>query len=116
MTYENFLKVTLSLQKESLVTKELYKLNVNLIEFVDPYHQIISILIEEVYGKQALEMFDWFCWENDFGQKGLKAFNDCGEMICFSHESLWAYLESLRKEMCFETSLSKNETKSDDDI
>lgn len=104
MTYENFLKITLSLQKESLVTKELYKLNVDLIEFLDPYHQIISILIEEVYGKHGLDMFYWFCYENDFGQKGYEAFDGCGERICHSHESLWEYLESIRKEICLETS------------
>ena len=102
MTYENFLKVTLSLQKESRVISELYKLNVDLIEFLDPYHQIISLLIEEVYGKEGAEMFDWFCWENDFGQKGLKAFDKAGNSIYHSHESLWAFLESIRKEICFE--------------
>jgi hypothetical protein len=109
MTYENFLKVTLSLQKEGRVISELYKLNVDLIEFVDLYHKIISTLIEEIYGKHGLEMFDWFCYHNDFGQKGYEAFDGCGNIICDSHESLWAYLESIRKEICFETSNSKDE-------
>ena len=109
MTDENFLKVTLSLQKEGRVISELYKLNTDLLEFVDPYYKMVSILIEEIYGKRGLDMFDWFCWENDFGQKGLEAFDKAGNRICFSHESLWAYLESIRKEICFDTSNNTDE-------
>ena len=51
MTYENFLKVILQLQKQDQVINNLYKNNVDLLEFVDPYHQMISTLIEEIYGK-----------------------------------------------------------------
>jgi len=108
MTHETFLRLTLSLQKEKRRVDELYKLNVDLIEFVYPYHKIISSLIEEIYGEVGVKMFDWFCYENDFGQKGFEAFDGCGNIICDSHESLWAYLESIRKEICFETSLSNN--------
>lgn len=96
MTYENFLKVTLSLQKEGRVISDLYKLNIDLIEFVDPYHKIICTLIEEIYGTNGLDWFNWFCWENDFGQKGLEAF-DNGNRICYSHESLWDFLETIKK-------------------
>lgn len=108
MTYENFLRVTLSLQKQKFLMEELDKLNLDLYELVSPYHQVTSLLIEEIYGSNGLKMFLWFCYDNDFGQKGLEAFNGCGEMICHSHETLWAYLESIRKEICFETNLSNN--------
>lgn len=97
MNYENFLKVTLSLQKQQKIISELYKLNFNLIEFVYPYEQIISLLIEEIYGEGGVEMFDWFCYENDFGQKGLEAFDKDRNLICHSHESLWEYLEKNKK-------------------
>lgn len=96
MTYENFLKVTLQLQKQSRVIDSLYTSNVNLIEFVDPYHQIISILIKEIYGEEGYDWFSWFCYENDFGQKGLEAFDKNKTPICYSHESLWEHLESIR--------------------
>ena len=96
MTYENFLKVTLQLQKQDRVISDLYKHNVNLIEFVDPYHQVTSILIKEVYGEEGYGWWSWFCYENDFGQKGLEAWDENKNPICYSVESLWEYLEQLR--------------------
>jgi len=96
MTYEDFLKVTLQLQKQDRLISDVYKLNVDLFEFVDPYHQIISTLIKEIYGEQGLDWFGWFCYENDFGQGGLEAWDENEKPICYSHESLWEYLESLR--------------------
>jgi hypothetical protein len=44
MTYERFLKVTLSIKKQDEVTSDLYKQNVDLLDFVGPYHEIISEL------------------------------------------------------------------------
>ena len=63
MTYENFLKFTLELQKQDRIITDLYKKNIDLIEFVDPYHVIITILVEEVYGTEGLDWFSWFCYE-----------------------------------------------------
>ena len=37
MTYENFLKLTLGLQKQDRVIDELYKYKIDVIDFVDPY-------------------------------------------------------------------------------
>jgi len=94
MTYENFLKITLQLQKQDRVMDNLYKNNVDLLEFVDPYHHVISTLLEEVYGKEGLDWWSWFCYENDFGQKGLEAWDADKNPICYSFESLWEFLEA----------------------
>ena len=53
MTYERFLKVILSLQKEDRTINALYTNGVDLINFVDPYHEIISELIKEIYGEEG---------------------------------------------------------------
>ena len=37
MTYENFLKLTLGLQKQDRVIDELYKYKIDVIDFVDSY-------------------------------------------------------------------------------
>ena len=50
MTYENFLKVILRQQVLDRQIDEAYKLKIDLIEFVDGYHVIISTLIKEIYG------------------------------------------------------------------
>lgn len=99
MTYENFLKVTLQLQKQDQVINNLYKNNVDLIEFVDPYHQVISTLLEEVYGKEGLDWWSWFCYENDFGQGTLEAWDADNNRICYSLESLWEFLEKSRSDI-----------------
>jgi hypothetical protein len=98
MTYEQFLKVILTLQKQSRVISNLYDNNVDLTNFVDPYHKIITILITEIYGKEGLDWFDWFCNENEFGHKGLGAHDENGNPICHNHESLWEYLEKHKKD------------------
>lgn len=104
MEYEEFLKVALGLQQEGRVVSDLYDRKVDLIEFSDQYHAIISTLIKSIYGEKGLDWFQWFCYENDFGQKtwtgkdgepGHAATDENGEPICYSFESLWEFLEGM---------------------
>jgi len=97
MTYERFLKVLLSLQKEDRTIKALYDNGVDLINFVDPYHEIINELIKEIYGEEGYDWFSWYTCENEFGQKGLEVSDSDKNPICYSHESLWKYLEKKYK-------------------
>lgn len=97
MTYERFLKVTLSIKKQDEIISDLYKQKVDLIDFVDPYHVIILELIQEIYGEEGYDWWSWFCYENDFGQKGLEAFDENKNPICYSFESLWEFLENMKK-------------------
>lgn len=92
MTYERFLKVLLSLQKEDKIIKNLYDNGVDLINFVDPYHTIISELIKEIYGEEGYDWFSWYVHDNEFGQGSLEAYDKSKKPICYSHESLWEYL------------------------
>ena len=112
MTYETFLKITLTLQKVDRELHELYKRNVDLLEFVDPYQNIIMLLIREVYGEEGADWYSWFCYENDYGTKDWSktrkvmvngkledreveygAHDENGNPICYSFESTWEYLE-----------------------
>ncbi len=97
MTYETFLKIILGLQKQDRAVSDLYRQSkIDLIDFVDPYHAIINTLIYEVYGVEGGDWFNWFCYENDFGQKGLEAWDENRNPICYSFESLWEYLEKIK--------------------
>jgi hypothetical protein len=93
MTYETFLKITLTLQKADRELHELSKRRVDLLDFVDPYHDIIALLIREVYGEEGADWYSWFCYENDFGHKGMGAWDENKNPICYSFESTWEYLE-----------------------
>ena len=98
MTYETFLKITLELQRQERIVDNLYKNKIDLLEFIDPYHGLIHLLIKEIYGEEGVDWFSWFCYENDFGQGGLEAWDVDKNLICYSLESLWEYLEKLRQE------------------
>jgi hypothetical protein len=93
MTYENFLKIILNLQKQDTINSNLYKNGIDLFDFVDMYHGIINSLLIEIYGKEGNDWFSWFCYENNFGQGELTANDENGDPICYSHESLWEFLE-----------------------
>jgi hypothetical protein len=104
MEYGEFLKVILGLQQESRVVSDLYDRKVDLIEFVDSYHTIISTLLKSIYGEKGLDWLQWFCYENDFGQKPCTgedgepthcATDENGNPICYSFESLWEFLEGM---------------------
>jgi hypothetical protein len=96
MTYETFLKLTLELQRQERIVDDLYKNKIDLLEFIDPYHGLIHLLIKEIYGEEGVDWWSWFCYENDYGQKGLEAWDENKNRICYSLESLWEFLEELR--------------------
>ena len=95
MKYEDFLSVGLQLQKQDKVIDKLNELNMDVMDLVDPYYMIIDRLMKEVYGEEGADWFNWFCFENDFGTKGLEAWDANENPICYSWESLWECLENL---------------------
>lgn len=94
MTYKTFLKIVKTLQNTDNTIDKLYKLNVNLTEFVDPWEKVISLLLTEVYGAEGYDWFSWFCYENDFGKKGHGAWDTDGNPICVNIKSTWEFLET----------------------
>jgi hypothetical protein len=96
MTYETFLKLTLELQKQERIVDNLYENKIDLLEFIDPYHGLIHLLIKEIYGEEGVDWWSWFCYENDYGQKGLEAWDENKNRICYSLESLWEYMEKIK--------------------
>ena len=96
MKYEDFLSVGLQLQKQDKVIDKLNELNMDVMDLVDPYYMIVDKLMREVYGEEGADWFNWFCFENDFGTKGLGAWDENKNPICYSWESLWECLENIK--------------------
>lgn len=121
MEYKTFSQIILLLKQESERSQKLYKLGVDVMELNDGLHQIITLLIEEIYGEGGLDWFSWFCYESDFGKKDWSQ-HDCykivdgkmvkikekgetrygatdenGKPICYSIKSTWQYLEKNHK-------------------
>jgi hypothetical protein len=122
MTYENFLKITLGLKKASEDINQLYKNKVDLIEFVEPYHEIIMTTLREIYTEEGIDWLQWFMYENEFGQKdwgGVPQYKEVdgkmvkvdvneneprfgatdadGKPICYDFESTYEFLKQYRK-------------------
>jgi len=72
--------------------------NVDLTNFIDPYHYIIGLLMKEIYGEEGYNWFIWYCYENDYGNGGLEAWDDDKNRICYDLKSLHQHLESLKNE------------------
>lgn len=93
MTYETFADIIKTLQETDKAIDELYARKVDLIEFMDPYHKIIHLLIKEVYGEGGADWFSWFCYENDFGKKKYQAWDENENLICQTVKGTWKFLE-----------------------
>lgn len=93
MLFEKFEKIILTLDKESQTITELYDKNVDLINFVGPYHTVIDLLFRELYDDDGCEWINWYCYERDFGRINLEARDRDGNPICYDLKSLWEYIE-----------------------
>lgn len=98
MDYVKFQKIFLHLRDMSDELNQLYSKKVNLIDFVDPYHSVITELLKEIYGEQGYEWIAWYCYEKDFGRReDLKAYDENKNPICYDLKSLWEYIEQNHK-------------------
>jgi hypothetical protein len=96
MEYQQFLSILISFKKYNDTVSEANDVGIDLVEgkFSTSHYveNILETAIFSHYGQEGWEWVEWFIYENDYGQKGLKATSD-GEPICFSLESLYVYLE-----------------------
>jgi hypothetical protein len=100
MKKEVFIKIISMHQKIFQEFHELSRLGFDFYEgkykLTARYEEIFDILLENTFSKEGKEWIDWFIWENDYGNKKLKA-TDNGKSICYSVESLYDYIEQYLK-------------------
>jgi hypothetical protein len=96
MTYENFSSVIQTLESESEKIRRLHREGISLIDFMDPYYKVITLLLKEIYTPDGVEWFEWYCYDNDFGRKDLQAWDERGNKICYDIKSLWEHIEELK--------------------
>lgn len=100
----------------------LYKIGFDLYEgeypTVEQVDKILGTVIESHYGEEGVDWVNWFIYESDWGEKDWSqnnCYNEKGELIhkkgesqfgatdedgnpiCYSLESLYEYLEKLKK-------------------
>lgn len=94
MELEIFKKLIQNLKDFSEREDQMMKLGVDLIDHIEPLAASISLLVNSIYGKEGLDTFNWFCYENDFGSGDLKMWNADNQIICEDVEGLWHWLET----------------------
>lgn len=99
MKFETFESVIVRLKNYSKKQQELYSLGVEMHEFTSPLRSIINDLIEEEYGPEGLDWWDWFCYDRDFGERTDLTAHDSelGIQICETVTTLWAYMEHVKR-------------------
>ena len=91
MTYEQFEKLIEDLQKSLERSSALYDLGMDLMEYNDIFHNIISSLMLSTFTFEGKNWIDWYLYERPgFNSKEpLQAFDADGKEICHNIESLW---------------------------
>lgn len=75
-----------------------YGLGIDLSEFESPLQNVLDHLIGTIYGKEGKEIFDWWCYEKEWGTRtDLTMTDNDGNLMCESIEDLHQYLEDIAK-------------------
>ena len=71
-----------------------YKLEIDLVNFLDPLETVISHLIGSHYGREGKETFDWWCYDKNWGERtDLTITDKDGNELCRTVEELHQWLE-----------------------
>lgn len=96
MQYAKFSEIIDRLEKHYQLTLNVCKAQIDLVNFLDDLHTTIKLLFEEIYGQEGNGWIEWWLYENP--SKKLQAWDEQGNPICDSVESLWTYLEENHKQ------------------
>ena len=98
MKLEVFIEVVKLLKEQTERDNAVYKLNIDLTEFVSPLQTIITHLIGSIYGKDGSDTFDWWCYEKEWGtRKDITMTDSNNNVMCETIEDLHQYLEDTIK-------------------
>ena len=89
MTREKLEDLINNLKNLSDRNDEIYKLGLDLIHYENDFHEVINLLLREVFNEEQMDWFYWFCFENDYGRAGLEAWDMDGNLICQDIDGLY---------------------------
>jgi hypothetical protein len=93
MTYENFERIILNLQKTHDHANTLYSHVIDITQVTDGLHSIIENLLNIIFGDEGADWIDWFMYEKDFGtREDLKAWDENKNEIAYDIKSLYDLL------------------------
>lgn len=90
MNYESFKIIIEGLEKVRETSHSIYLLGVNLMDYEELYHNIITSLLNSVFDKEGKDWIDWYLYERvGFTNKVNLATDKDGKDICYDIPSLW---------------------------
>lgn len=90
MEYEKFKIAIEGLKKASERFHSLYILGVDLMDYDDIYHTVITSLITSIFDEEGKDWIDWYLYERPgFSNGPLLATDADGKEICYDIPSLW---------------------------
>jgi len=99
MNFETFAEIVALLKEQSNKEQASYDAGIDLINFNDPIHAAVSHLIGTIYGTDGKDVFDWWCYEKDWGaRKDLIMTEVDGTEVCQTLVDLHEWLENNKTE------------------
>lgn len=100
MNFQQFKTVIETLEKLRNRSHAAYDAGIDLINYDDAFHKVISILFHCVFDDDGMGWIDWFLYERPgfSGGKPLSANDENGNEICHNIESLWETVKPHRKQ------------------
>jgi len=90
MDYESFKKLIEGLEAVRERSHSIHKIGIDLMEYDDVYHDIITTLVRSIFDEQGKDWIDWYLYERvGFTNKVNLATDKDGNEICYDIPSLW---------------------------
>lgn len=90
MNYEKFKSIIEELELVRERSHSIYQLGINLMDYEELYHNIITNLLNSVFDKEGKDWIDWYLYERiGFTNKVNLATDKDGNEICYDIPSLW---------------------------
>jgi hypothetical protein len=96
MKLEVFKEVVNKLQEQQKILDNTYNAGIDITNLLDPIQSVVSHLIGSIYGIVGLDVFDWWCYEKEWGtREDITMTDENDKTLCNNIEELHLYLESL---------------------
>ena len=90
MNYKNFKSIIENLEKIRERSHSIYILGIDLTNYEELYHNIITIFLDSIFNKEGKDWIDWYLYERvGFTNKVNLATDKDGKEICYDIPSLW---------------------------
>jgi len=94
MTYETFETLIKNLTDIRERSHNIYEIGVNLLDYEEIYHTVITALLKEVFGEEGWDWISWYLYEKEgFDGKVLQAYDENDNEICHNVKSLWETIQ-----------------------